>query len=494
MASNINPYNIDGTFPVAGQDNPSQGFRDNFTNIKNNFLYAQSEISDIQGKAILSGALTGQTLNNDMAGTVIRRPQLASWTQTLVDQGSLSGSITLDFNVANFQKISTTGPVSINFVNWPTSVGAGALGYGVMRIWLNIQNVSHTVTLPNSIIDTVNDIAGYNSTTQTITFDQSYNSLVPGSGQYLFDISSIDGGNTYQIFDVSRNRASLRDPNIYFNPGVTATPTLFVGYGQNGGGQTSLNVAMAGDTGQNIISGFGSYNSAAVGNLGLATLTNATLDTGKIGGYTITAARGNLVTGTVTPVQSGDYLGYRNAVAYTGSQGTGNVFQQLSSIVHYATGANVRYGLGGNIAFFTADDGGNPQNVVLQAMGIENNQTVKMFGNVVTSGAVTDQGYQYLGSPSTGFTQTVQSGKSRLIIDPAVTLATGTVTLPTGNVTAGGSGDGTIITISSTAQITALTVNTVSGSVKPSGSFQLNAGTGAQFFWHDSEATWYKIG
>ena len=35
MASNINAFNIDGTFPIAGQDNPSQGFRDNFTNIKN---------------------------------------------------------------------------------------------------------------------------------------------------------------------------------------------------------------------------------------------------------------------------------------------------------------------------------------------------------------------------------------------------------------------------------------------------------------------------
>ena len=34
MASSINPNNIDTTYPVAGQDNDSQGFRDNFTNIK----------------------------------------------------------------------------------------------------------------------------------------------------------------------------------------------------------------------------------------------------------------------------------------------------------------------------------------------------------------------------------------------------------------------------------------------------------------------------
>ena len=37
MTSAINPNNIDSAYPVAGQDNDSQGFRDNFTNIKTNF-------------------------------------------------------------------------------------------------------------------------------------------------------------------------------------------------------------------------------------------------------------------------------------------------------------------------------------------------------------------------------------------------------------------------------------------------------------------------
>ena len=34
MASTIISATIDGTYPVAGQDNDSQGFRDNFTIIK----------------------------------------------------------------------------------------------------------------------------------------------------------------------------------------------------------------------------------------------------------------------------------------------------------------------------------------------------------------------------------------------------------------------------------------------------------------------------
>ena len=48
MASNIVPGNVDGTYPKAGQDNSSQGMRDNFSAIKNNFTEAKTEIEDLQ--------------------------------------------------------------------------------------------------------------------------------------------------------------------------------------------------------------------------------------------------------------------------------------------------------------------------------------------------------------------------------------------------------------------------------------------------------------
>ena len=57
MASKIVPGNIDGTYPKAGQDNSSQGFRDNFSSIKTNFTEAKSEIEALQtNKASLNGA------------------------------------------------------------------------------------------------------------------------------------------------------------------------------------------------------------------------------------------------------------------------------------------------------------------------------------------------------------------------------------------------------------------------------------------------------
>ena len=48
MTSNINFAGINEQFPVAGQDNDTQVFRDNFDTIKTSFRTAQEEITDLQ--------------------------------------------------------------------------------------------------------------------------------------------------------------------------------------------------------------------------------------------------------------------------------------------------------------------------------------------------------------------------------------------------------------------------------------------------------------
>ena len=45
--SQIISVDIDENFPVAGQDNDSQGFRDNFSVIKNSLATAKAEISEL---------------------------------------------------------------------------------------------------------------------------------------------------------------------------------------------------------------------------------------------------------------------------------------------------------------------------------------------------------------------------------------------------------------------------------------------------------------
>jgi len=71
MASNINPSNIDGDYPVADIDNDSQGFRDNFGNTSTNFTFAVSEIEDLQAKAILKAPLDGESVTDNVLTTLL---------------------------------------------------------------------------------------------------------------------------------------------------------------------------------------------------------------------------------------------------------------------------------------------------------------------------------------------------------------------------------------------------------------------------------------
>ena len=54
MSSNINTNTIDTKYPIAGQDNDTQGFRDNFASIKNNLTSAKTEITDLQSKVLVN--------------------------------------------------------------------------------------------------------------------------------------------------------------------------------------------------------------------------------------------------------------------------------------------------------------------------------------------------------------------------------------------------------------------------------------------------------
>ena len=71
MTSSINPDNINYNYPVAGQPNNTQGFRDNFSGTYNNFLAAENEINEIQTKGVFKSALTGTTLDNNMNDNLI---------------------------------------------------------------------------------------------------------------------------------------------------------------------------------------------------------------------------------------------------------------------------------------------------------------------------------------------------------------------------------------------------------------------------------------
>lgn len=105
--------------------------------------------------------------------------------------------------------------------------------------------------------------------------------------------------------------------------------------------------------------------------------------------------------------------------------------------------------------------------------------TAKIDG---TNGVLQQYDYQ---TPTTGFSYTFAAGTTVLVMNPAGTLATGTITMPAAPV------DGMTISFSSTQAITALTVNGNTGQSIVGAPTALLAGGAATFVYRLSNTTWY---
>ena len=195
MASSITTTNIDTAYPVAGQDNDSQGFRDNFTNIKTALDTAKTEISDLEAKAILKSALTGDTLSNDGSGAVLEDFELKHMSLTRVAKGTVSGTQTFDFSAGHYQTLTTGGSVTFAFSNFPT---AGKMGR--IEVEITVADVAHTMTLPSAVTIGEDQLQGTDGA-RVITFDRT--------GTYIFEFITDDAGSAIAVIDKSRNTKKL---------------------------------------------------------------------------------------------------------------------------------------------------------------------------------------------------------------------------------------------------------------------------------------------
>ena len=191
MTSAINPNNINGAYPVAGQDNNSQGFRDNFTNTSTNFQYAADEISDLQSKAVLKQALTGTVLDNDMLGSPLSNALLSNMSENVVALGTVSGTTVINYALASYQTLTTNGAVSLSFTNFPA---AGAAASVVVQV--TVASTIHTLILPAAVSVNNTGIQGLNTSTNTISF--------AATGVYSFEFSTSNGGSTSTIREVNK--------------------------------------------------------------------------------------------------------------------------------------------------------------------------------------------------------------------------------------------------------------------------------------------------
>jgi len=126
MASNINSTDIDALYPVAGQDNDSQGFRDNFTTIKNSLATAKTEITTLQENTAKLNT------SNNFGGNDLSGANLIANSEEIANKGSIGTSQAINWTDGNYQTVQiTAGSLVLTFDEWPESGKLGQLRLAV---------------------------------------------------------------------------------------------------------------------------------------------------------------------------------------------------------------------------------------------------------------------------------------------------------------------------------------------------------------------------
>jgi hypothetical protein len=314
MASQINYDIIDGTYPVAGQDNSSQGFRDNFTNIKNNFESAYDEITDLQNKVILKSPLNNGTFDNNMQGNIITNAKTQGFRDLRFNRNNISGSINVDFNTGSYQTLNLVGNTSITqFANFPTTTDT----FTRVKLQFIVPSSSYTVTLPSVVNIDTESISGLNTSTNLLRFD--------GPGTYTYEFGTTDGIN-FNMIDLTNNRDTVPGGSLTVTTGVggvaTAGITMTV---TNIGGVAVGNITATNFFGNittlggnsasfvsNVTAGNLIANTGIVGTLKTALQPNIT-QVGTLSSLSVTgnANVGNITVTGITDMCGGSMYGYQ---------------------------------------------------------------------------------------------------------------------------------------------------------------------------------------
>lgn len=188
MASNISYTSIDETYPIAGRDNDSQGFRDNFSVIKNNFESAKGEIEDLQlNTARIDNA-------NNFAKNNLLNFNAVYYTEEVYNSGSVNGpTVNIQFKNGPYQIFQIAGDdVTFNFSDFPDPEK-------YQKVRVELQNLDTTfqrhVIFGSSQAVTFQKGSSFNNTQVTTPTGNTY---VPAASA-LIDPNVTFGGYTASV-------------------------------------------------------------------------------------------------------------------------------------------------------------------------------------------------------------------------------------------------------------------------------------------------------
>jgi|LakMenEpi03Aug12_release.lakeMendotaPanAssembly.Ray.scaffolds.fasta_scaffold20080_8 hypothetical protein len=199
--STINTNSIDANYPIPGQNNSTQGFRNNFATIKNNLGIAGSEITDLQNNAVLKAPLANTSLNNDMANALISNASVLGFRSTTYNLGNaLTNLVTVDLSLGDVQYGNLSGNVLLQFGNWaPTQTQSNV----TLQIGRPNAQADFSITFPAEAVFennygwtlTENSSNPNGAVTLSFPYDVTQLNLL---------VSSVDCGNTLYVQPINR--------------------------------------------------------------------------------------------------------------------------------------------------------------------------------------------------------------------------------------------------------------------------------------------------
>jgi|TARA_B100001094_G_scaffold279574_1_gene289824 hypothetical protein len=191
MASNISDTGISADFPIAGQDNDSQGFRDNFATTVANFAAAKAEIEALQTNGAVKNA------DNNFLGNTINNANFQNTTETgYVAGATVNTSQNINLDNGAYQEFTVGADITLTLSNWSSTVARTG------RVRLHIKSDQAAGSSTNRTITFASNAGGgtIKKNANWPTNDLTAVIGAPGVGEetkyYVFEFVSYDSGTT----------------------------------------------------------------------------------------------------------------------------------------------------------------------------------------------------------------------------------------------------------------------------------------------------------
>jgi hypothetical protein len=162
VTSNINYLSINENFPVAGEDNDTQTFRDNFDTIKTSLRAGQEEITALQANTAKLNE------DNDFEDNEISRAVFRDVMDQRFDGGIIAlptTLLTVDYENGGYQVFRFAANMNIDFQNLPeNSSASGPIGCGRITLELYGDGTTRNLTFITSGGTTLRRNSGFPGT------------------------------------------------------------------------------------------------------------------------------------------------------------------------------------------------------------------------------------------------------------------------------------------------------------------------------------------